>query len=74
MSHSTFLFLNISCLCGGCGCTFAAFFHVMKLDGLFPCCLSSILVFFFTVRGGMNRYFTVCENDHGNTKRRIHSF
>jgi hypothetical protein len=53
MLHSTLLFLNILCLCGGCGCgTFAALVHVMKLDSLFPCCLSSILVFFFTVMGG----------------------
>ena len=75
MSHSKFLFLNSSCLCGGCGCTFAALVRVMKFDSLFSCCLSSILVFFFTFfwgGGSMTRYFTVCENYHGNTKRRIH--
>lgn len=79
MSHSTFQLLNSSCLCDGCGCTFAALVRVMKFDSLFPCCLSSILVFFLTVfiffwGGGkrMTRYFTVCENYHGNTKRRIH--
>jgi len=37
---------------GGCGCTFAALVHVMKVDSLFPCSLSSILVFFFTVWEG----------------------
>jgi len=74
MSCITFLFLNSSCLLVVVVAHSQHWFMLWKLTVcshvLCPPFWYSFLLF---GRGQwMTRYFTVCENDHGNTKRRIH--